>query len=255
MKRWITATCTAALMSGALAFATPSAALDLSDMSDAERQVLREEIRNYLLDNPEVIMEAVAILEQRDADAQARADQDLVAFHAEDLFNDPNSWTGGNPEGDITPVEFIDYRCGFCRRAAPDVEELVDTDGNIRIIVKEFPILGEQSTLASQFAISTLQIEGDAAYKAVHDALIAFDGDYTERSLKRLGNALGLDGDAIVEGMDSPEVTAVIAANHQLGRAMQINGTPSFVMDDQMLRGYLPLDQMQALAADIRSRR
>ena len=236
----------------ALALAAPAAALDLTNMSDAEREILREEIREYLLDNPEVIMEAVSILEQRDAVAQARADENLVASHAEAIFNDDHSWNGGNLDGDITLVEFIDYRCGFCRRAAPEVEELVSGDGNIRIVVKEFPILGEQSLLASRFAISTLQTEGDEAYKAVHDALISFDGDITERSLRRLGNALGLDGDAIVDGMESPDVNDVIAQNHQLGRALQINGTPSFVMENRLLRGFLPLDQMRELAADLR---
>lgn len=236
----------------ALALASPVAALDLANMSNAERQILREEIRNYLLENPEVIMEAVSILEQRDAVAQARADENLVATHAENLFDDDHSWIGGNPEGDITLVEFIDYRCGFCRRAAPDVEELVSSDGNIRIIVKEFPILGEQSLMASRFAISALQTEGDEAYKAVHDALLTFEGDITERSLNRLGNALGLDADAIINAMDSPDVNDVIAQNHQLGRALQINGTPSFVMENRLLRGFLPLDQMRELAADLR---
>jgi protein-disulfide isomerase len=252
MNRMFKSPLVASVLAAGIGFAAPATALDIDNMSDAERQVLREEIRAYLLDNPEVIMEAVAILEQRDATAQARADRDLVAYYASDLFEDTHSWSGGNPEGDITLVEFIDYRCGFCRRAAPDVEELVEGDGNIRIVVKEFPILGEQSMLAARFAISTLQTAGDDAYKAVHDALITFEGDYTERSLRRLGDALGLDGSAIVDGMESPAVNDAIAANHQLARALQISGTPSFVMDDRMLRGYLPLAEMQALAAEIR---
>lgn len=236
----------------ALALAAPTAALDLSNLSDAEREILREEIRSYLLDNPQVIMEAVAVLEERDAVAQALADENLVASNSEDIFNDDHSWNGGNLDGDITLVEFIDYRCGFCRRAAPEVEELVTSDGNMRIVVKEFPILGEQSLLASRFAISTLQTEGDEAYKAVHDALLTFEGDITERSLRRLGDALDLDGGTIVDGMESPDVNDVIARNHALGRALQINGTPSFVMDSRLLRGFLPLDQMRELAAELR---
>ncbi|MEM6589360.1 MAG: DsbA family protein [Pseudomonadota bacterium] len=236
----------------ALSLAAPAMALDIDNMSEAEREIFREEIRNYLLENPEVIMEAVAVLEQRDAVAQAQADEGLVANFADDIFNDTHSWNGGNPDGDITLVEFIDYRCGFCRRAAPDVEELISSDGNIRIVVKEFPILGEQSLMASRFAISALQTAGDGAYKAVHDALLVFEGDFTERSLTRLGEALGLDGGAIVENMNHPDVDDVIAANHNLGRALQINGTPSFVMENRLLRGFLPLDQMQALAADLR---
>ncbi len=236
----------------ALGLATPAVALDIDNMSDAEREVFREEVRNYLLENPEVIMEAVSVLEQRDAMAQEIADKELVASFSDDIFNDTHSWSGGNPEGDITLVEFIDYKCSFCRRAVPDVEELISSDGNIRFVVKEFPILGEQSLIASRFAISTLQTAGDDAYKAVHDALLAFEGDFTERALTRLADALGLDGGAIVDNMNSPDVDDVIAANHNLARALQINGTPTFVMENRMLRGFVPLDQMRAVAADLR---
>src|SRR5690554_6664573 len=119
-----------------LSLTAPAQAFDITDMSDAERSALRAEIRAYLLDNPEVIMEAVEVLEQRQAEAQARCDVDLVRINAEAIFNDGHSWVGGNPEGDITLVEFTDYRCGFCRRAHDDLTQLLELDGNIRFIVK-----------------------------------------------------------------------------------------------------------------------
>jgi len=233
--------------------ALPAAALDLDNMTEIERQMLRAEFRAYLLQNPEVIMEAVAVLEERQAAAQAEGDASLIAANAGAIFEDGHSWVGGNPEGDITVVEFMDYRCGYCRRAAPDVNELVSSDGNIRFIVKEFPILGDQSVLASRFAITTRQIAGDDAYKAAHDALMAFNGDIDEAALRRLGNTLGLDSDAILAAMNSDEVTAVIAANHDLARRLGVSGTPSFVMQDRMLRGYLPLDGMRDVVAEIRA--
>ncbi|EDM71404.1 27 kDa outer membrane protein, putative [Roseobacter sp. AzwK-3b] len=241
-----------AALATAAAFALPAQALDLSDMSTAEREAFQAEIRAYLLENPEVIMEAVAVLEQRQAQQQAQADVTLVENNADALFNDANSWVGGNPEGDITLVEFMDYRCGYCRRAFPEVENLVELDGNIRVIVKEYPILGEQSMLAARFAIATLQQAGDEAYKQVHDALMTFSGDITETSLRRLGDGFGLDVETIMGHMDSDAVTDVIAANHALAQRMNITGTPTFVMQDQMLRGYVPLDAMQQIAADIR---
>ncbi len=241
-----------AALATAAALALPAQALDLNDMSTAERAAFQAEIRAYLLDNPEVIMEAVAVLEQRQAQEQAQADVDLVKANADALFNDGHSWVGGNPEGDITLVEFMDYRCGYCRRAFPEVENLVELDGNIRVIVKEFPILGEQSMLAARFAIATLQQAGDEAYKQVHDALMTFNGDITETSLRRLADGFGFDVDTIIGHMDSDAVTEVIAANHALGQRMNITGTPSFVMQDQMLRGYVPLEAMQQIAADIR---
>lgn len=234
------------------ALSLPAQALDLKDMSAAEREAFQAEIRAYLLENPEVIMEAVAVLEQRQAQEQAQADVDLVKANADALFTDDRSWTGGNPEGDITLVEFMDYRCGYCRRAFPEVETLVELDGNIRVIVKEFPILGEQSMLAARFAIATLQKAGDEAYKQVHDALMTFNGDITETALRRLGDGFGLEVETIIDHMDSDAVTDVIAANHALAQRMNITGTPSFVMGDQMLRGYVPLEAMQQIAADIR---
>ena len=233
--------------------ALPAQAFDLENMTDAERDAFRTEIRDYLLENPEVIMEAVAVLEQRETAAQAESDVQMIEDHAEAIFNDDHSWDGGNPEGDLTLVEFMDYRCGYCRRAAPDVDDLVEFDGNIRFVIKEFPILGEQSMLSSRFAIATLQLEGDEAYKAAHDALITFAGDIDETSLTRIGETLGLDTDAILARMDSPEVTEVIAENHQLAKSLGISGTPSFVMGDQMLRGYVPREGMEEIVAEIRS--
>jgi len=236
-----------------LPLALPAQALDLDNLTEAERATLHSEIRAYLLENPEVIMEAVAVLEERQAQGQAQADVDLVRANSDAIFNDGHSWVGGNPEGDITLVEFMDYRCGYCRRAVDEVNGLLEEDGNIRFIVKEFPILGEESVLASRFAIATQQVAGDEAYKSVHDALMAYNGAMNDTGFTRLADSLGLDANAIVAAMDSDAVTEVIAANHALGQRLQISGTPSFVMGDQMLRGFLPQDAMQDIANDIRT--
>lgn len=233
--------------------ALPAQALDLDAMSDAERDAFGTAIRDYLLENPQVIMEAVAVLESRDQAAQEQMDRDLIAANKADLFEDDQSWVGGNPDGDITLVEFLDYRCGYCRRAFPEVEQLIELDGNIRLVIKEFPILGEESEMASRFALATKQVAGDDAYKSMHDALMSLNGPVNETSLSRLAGSLGLDADAIFAGMDSAEVDLVLAKNRDLGKRLQINGTPSFVMNDQMLRGYLPLDGMLEMADTIRS--
>jgi len=176
-----------------------------------------------------------------------QADLQMLADNADAIYNDPASWVGGNPEGDITLVEFLDYRCGYCRKAYEDTEELVKSDGNIRFVVKEFPILGEQSLLSSQFAIATRMVAGDDAYKKAHDALMTLRGDATPEALAGLATDLGLDAAAITAKMASSEVQAVIAANHALGTTLQINGTPSFVIDQTMVRGYVPLDGMRQI--------
>ncbi|MEE2944567.1 MAG: DsbA family protein [Pseudomonadota bacterium] len=231
------------------ALAMPSWALDLEKMTDEERAIFREEVRAYLLDNPEVIMEAVAVLEERQAAGQAQQDFNLVAVNADDIFNDGYSYVGGNPEGDITLVEFVDYRCGFCRRAHAEVTELVESDGNIRIITKEFPILGEASTQSSRFAIAVKQVAGDDAYAAANDALIQMRSDANPVTLKRLAKTLGLDSDAIIAQMDSDEVSEEIRKTRELAQRLQITGTPTFVLEDEMLRGYLPLDEMRRMVA------
>ncbi|MDQ2089123.1 DsbA family protein [Marimonas arenosa] len=243
----------AATLAMGLALAGPAHSFDLNAMSDAEREAFRAEIRAYLLENPEVIMEAVAVLEQREAAQQAQSDASMIAANSDALFNDPNSWVGGNPEGDVTLVEFVDYRCGYCRKAHDEVAELIKSDGNIRFIVKDFPILGEASTDSAKFAIAVRQIAGDDAYHAAGEALIRLKGNPEEPVLRRLAGTLGLDADEVIERMDSDEVAVVIAANHALGQQLSINGTPTFVLGDQMLRGYLPLAGMRRLVEETRA--
>lgn len=245
-------TLTALALSMGLA-AAPLSADGIADMSDAERATFRAEVRDYLLQNPEVLLEAIAVLEQRQAQAESVQDQALVLSNAEALFESEHDWEGGNPDGDIVLVEFTDYRCGYCRRAQPDVERLIETDGNIRIIIKEFPILGDESVLASRFAISARQNIGDDAYELLHTALMQMRGEMNEDSLRRVAEGLDLDADVILAGMNAPEVDEVIAANHALAGILQISGTPTFVMNDQMLRGYVPYEGMAAMAAEIRS--
>ncbi|MEL6548660.1 MAG: DsbA family protein [Pseudomonadota bacterium] len=240
----------AVLLAGGIATQAP--ALDVSGMTKTEREAFRAEIRAYLLENPEVLMEAIEVLESREAVTQANTDAALVKANYDALVRDENSWVGGNPDGDITIIEFLDYRCGFCKRAFPEVEELVSSDGNIRLIVKEFPILGPQSVLASRFAIAAKMLEGDDAYKAVHDALISFRGPISDASLANVAMDLGFEPAPVLAKMTAPEVDEVIADNRALAQAMQITGTPTFVIGGQMLRGFLPLEGMQALVAEER---
>jgi len=242
-------------LAAGLAAALPATAqdFDFSAMTPEQREAFGTQVREYLLENPQVIMEAVNALENRQAEQQAVADQQIVADNADALFRDGFSYVGGNPDGDITIVEFSDYRCGYCRRAFPEVEELIESDGNIRFIMKEFPILGEASVTSSRFAIATLMEAGDEAYKAVHDALITLEGEPSEPVLRRLADTLGLDAEAIIARMSDEEVTRRIQETRELATRLQINGTPSFVFGDQMLRGYVPLDGMRQLVDQIRS--
>lgn len=240
------------LVLAAALLAAPAAALDLDALSDAERDAFRAQVRAYLLEHPEVLLEAIAVLEERQADDQAAGDAALIAAHAEALFDNPASWVGGNPDGDVTVVEFVDYNCGFCKRALPEVMALLERDPGVRLVMKELPILGPESELASRFAIATLQVAGDAAYGAVHERLLGLPGRVSPAALGGIADDLGLDRAAIEARMDAPEVSAVIAANRALARNMGINGTPTFVIGDQLVRGYIPLDAMTALVEETR---
>lgn len=237
----------------ALLFAAlPAAAFDVTNMTEDERAAFQGEVRDYLLANPEVVLEVIAALEAREAAIEAANDANMIAANAEAIFSDSHSWVGGNPDGDVTIVEFLDYRCGFCKRAHPVISELVERDKNIRLVVKEFPILGDESTLASRFALAVKAAHGDDAYKRVHDALMNLRGDVNERTLGLVAEAEGLAADAIFAAMDAPEITETINANRALAQAMAINGTPSFIIGDQLLRGFLPLEGMQAVVAEAR---
>jgi protein-disulfide isomerase len=237
----------------ALGLAGPALAIELDNLDAAERAAFRAEVRAYLLENPEVLMEAIAVLEDRQVAADAERDQMVVAANADALFGSAFDVVLGNPEGDVTVVEFIDYQCGFCRRAHPEVTALTEQDGNIRLIVKEFPILGDASVLSSRFAIATRIALGDAAYAQVHDALMGVRGEVTEGALLSMAADLGLDGAAIMAAMDDPLIGQTIDYNRALAQRMGITGTPSFVFGDLMVRGYLPLDGMQGIVADLRA--
>jgi protein-disulfide isomerase len=224
-----------------------------ADMSETDRAALRAEIRAYLVENPEVILEAMDVLQTRQDLAAAAADDALLAANQDAIMNDGQSWVGGNPAGDITIVEFMDYRCGYCRKAHDEVNALVTGDGNIRYIVKEFPILGEESLLSSQFAIAVQQLHGPDAYKAAHNALVSLRADATLANLGQLATDLGHDPAPVLARMSGPEVRAVIEANYALGQIMDISGTPTFVLGGTLLRGYVEFEAMQKIVADERA--
>ena len=235
-----------------LLFAQTAGAFDVSKMTEDQRAAFRAEIRAYLLANPEVIYEAVDVLKQRQAQTETKRDLELVKNNSAAIFSDGYSYVGGNPEGDITLVEFVDYKCGYCRKAHSEVEDLLSRDGNIKLIIKEFPILGEASITSAQFAIAVQQLYGNESYKAAHDILISFKGNTTPSALGRIATVLNLDKDSVLEHMNNESVIAVIQQNRALGQIMKITGTPTFVLQDEMLRGFVPADALLTMVTDKR---
>ena len=224
--------------------ATQSFALDLSKMSAAERALLQKEIRLYLLENPEIIMEAVEVLREKEQQAAIQSDFELVKKHKKAIFEDGFSFIGGNPNGDITLVEFVDYRCGYCKKAHNEVEKLLNADGSIRFVIKEFPILGDDSLVLSKFALAVKLVHGDEIYKLVHDILIKMKSPPSEKAFNQILSNLNLDAKLVESAMESNEVNGMIAYTRTLAERLKISGTPTFVMNDELIRGYVPFDAL-----------
>lgn len=243
-----------AILTAALLTATalPASALDLARMSEGEKADFGNAVRDYLMANPEVLVEAINVMEERRLADDSKNDTLLVANNKDAIFNDGHSWVGGNPDGDITLVEFVDYRCGYCKKVNPELEELVNTDGNIRFIIKEFPILTAESEMAARFAVALHQVAGADAYKKAHDALMASRGPVNLESLSELAEEVGADPKPVLDRMNGEEVMAVLRANKQLAQAMNIQGTPTFIIEGEMLRG-VPQAGIAAAVAQIRA--
>lgn len=236
-----------------VATALPGFAFDPASMSEAEKKAFGEAIREYLMANPEVLVESINVLEARRAADEVKNDALLVQNNEAEIFNDGHSWVGGNVDGSLTMVEFVDYKCGFCKRVNPEVEALIKDDGNIKFILKEFPILGQESDMAARFAISVQQIAGPDAYKKVHDELMAMKKPVNLESLTEVANDNSLDAQAVIGRMNTEEVSDVIRKNRQLAEKMGIMGTPTFVIGPELLRG-IPQTGMAAAVAEIRKK-
>ncbi|MEL7469362.1 MAG: DsbA family protein [Pseudomonadota bacterium] len=234
--------------------ALPAADLDFQEMSASERAAFRNEVRNYLLENPEVIFEAIQILEQRRNMAAQNADRNLVAAHAEAIFEDGYSFVGGNPDGDITMVEFLDYRCGFCKRAHPEVQEVLDRDPNVRLIVKEFPILGPDSVAAGRMALAALDVDR-SKYEDLSDALMSYNGNLTEQVAYKIASGVGYDIAELKARAGSSEIDGRLQSNFALAQALNLQGTPAFIVGNEVIRGYLPVDELLGAIQDARAER
>ncbi len=233
--------------------ASQSFALDLSKMTASDRTLLQEEIRLYLLENPEIIMEAVELLRKKEQQAAIQSDFELVKKNEKAIFRDGFSFIGGNPNGDITLVEFVDYRCGYCKKAHNEIEKLLNTDGNIRFVIKEFPILGDDSLTLSKFALAVKIVHGDEMYKLVHDILIKMKVPPSDKAFDKIVSTLNLDASLIESVMESNEVNGMIAYTRTLAERLKISGTPTFVMNDELIRGYVSFDALTNIVSNKRN--
>jgi protein-disulfide isomerase len=213
------------------------------------RDAIEQVIRDYLMSHPEVILESLRQAEhqQREAArAQARA---AVQAHRQELQQDPDSPVGGNPAGDVTIVEFFDYRCPHCRRMVAVIKALLAEDRGVRLVYKELPILGEESVLAARAALAA---RGQGKYVEAHDRLMAEAGPLTRAAVLATLAGIGLDGERLRADMDAPEITTVIGRQLALSQALGIDGTPAFVVGGELVVGAVDLGTLRDLVSRAR---
>ena len=210
-------------------------------------------IRDYLKKHPEIVFEAMEAYRAKQQAEEEAAALRAVSERKKELNNDPDSVVGGNPKGDVTVVEFFDYRCGVCKRVHPIVNEMTERDKNIRRVYKEWPILGPASVFASRAAIASRK-QGTQKYIAFHNAMMEANKALTAETILALANKAGLDLARLRNDMSSPEVEQIIRRNYRLAEALKLTGTPSFVIGDQLLRGARDLDTMMEMVRDARKK-
>lgn len=220
----------------------PEGALD--DDAFAER------VREALVTDPDILREAFYALETQQRDAEMAALQDAIARNYSLIETAPAVFETGNPNGDVTIVEFFDYECGFCRRAQEPFHEMIEADGNIRVIYFELPILGETSYRA---ALAALAADRQGLYMPFHDAAIASSDRLTDDTIFEIAAEIGADVDQLRADMDDPEIAGRVQANMQLGDALLVNSTPTYIVGGAASLGWNE-ERMLALITEARAR-
>jgi len=244
-------TCRAAALMGALAIG-PAAMAQSTVFSEQQRQAIGEIVKDYLLKNPEVLTEVIAELEKRQAEAQRVAQAGALKETRQTLLNAPNSFVVGNPSGDVTLVEFFDYNCGYCKRALADVRTLVKADPKLRVVLKDFPVLGPDSVEASRVALAAgKQLQGEKLFD-YHVRLMDSRGRVNGERALSVAKDMGLDMARLQKEMQGQEVQAALQENMGLGDKLSLSGTPAFIIGDQIIPGAVGLDPLKQVVANVR---
>lgn len=211
---------------------------------------LDQRIHDYILAHPEVLVQALQSLDQRQREADAAAAKAVLTSRADEIFRDKQSPVGGNTVGNVTMVEFFDYNCPYCRQVAPIMAQAAADDPQLRIVYKEFPILGPDSVFAAKAALAA---EKQGKYAQFHKALFDARTRVTEAIVLKIAAEAGLDVARMKSDMQQPEIQALIDRNAELAQALKITGTPGFVVGDQIFPGATNLETMKKLIEQARA--
>lgn len=227
--------------------AAPSVAA--KPLTPEQKQAVEQVIHDYLLAHPDFMIDVLRKAEAELDEQKSAGRQQAIKAHRDQLLHDPRSPVGGNPNGDVTIVEFFDYRCPYCKQMEPSLEALLKEDGKIRIVYKEFPVLGPESVYASHIALAAQQ---QGKYAAFHDAMMATKGKVTEEVILDVAARAGLDLAKAKAEMNAPQIEALIRSNYALADALDIQGTPAFIIGDQLVPGATDIAQLRELVAAAR---
>jgi protein-disulfide isomerase len=217
--------------------------LGAQESTPAEVEQIQKIVREYLREHPEVIISALKEYQDKQAAEQAAKSRAAIASHKDELFKDPTSPVGANLQGDIVLVEFFDYRCPYCKAVAPDLEKAVAKDGKVRLVYKEFPILGPVSVIAARAALAS---QSQGKYVPFHDKLMAFKGNLDEATIYATASGVGLDVAKLKADMEKPEIRDAIDRNYKLADKLNIQGTPAFVLGGELLPGAASFEDLTA---------
>jgi len=224
-------------------------AVQAAEFTDKQRAEIGAIVREYLLKNPEILIEVSQELEKRKQAAEDSQRQTVITENAKSLFRSDNDLVAGNPDGDVTMVEFFDYNCGWCKKGLPEVLGLIDADKNLRLVMKEYPIFGEESEYAARAALAS---KAQGKYWQFHLAMLQHEGKINKAAVDRIAEETGLDLERLKADMKSEKIAGIIDANQQLANDLAISGTPAFIIDRKVIPGYLPQDQLAATIQEVR---
>lgn len=206
-------------------------------------------IRDYILTNPEVLVEAMQELEKKQEIQRDSVAEKAIRTYESELLRDGDSPIAGNPNGDVTIVEFLDYQCGYCKRVHSVVKSVVAADGKVKIIYKDLPILGEASRIAAYAALAAAR---QNKYLALHSALMEFRGQLDRARVLDAAASAGIDVHQLEKDMEAPEIKQIIERNLALASALGVRGTPAFIIGKQLVPGAVDADALKKLIADAR---
>ncbi|MBP1844455.1 protein-disulfide isomerase [Rhizobium petrolearium] len=240
------------LAAGSMAALAFSAAVPALALDDQQKKEMGEFIREYLTQNPEVLIEAQNALEAKQQAQRVAQSTQAIEGNKKEIFSSPADITLGNPKGDVTIVEFFDYNCGYCKRALSDMDEILGKDKNIRFILKEFPILGPDSLAAHRVA-NAIRLLAPQKYAEFHRALLGEQAHASEETAIAVATSLGIDEAAIRKSMVENPNDDLVRQAYQLANSIGITGTPTYIVGNEAIFGAVGLDAIEAKVANVRA--